>query len=147
MQTLIAHHIVWTVVATTGVIFSAAYMLWMIQRVFYGSLGLRPEEVTGCDLTAREHLELWPLAALFLIMGIFSPYWTKAIDPYSQTVAHRVWFGDCLPPRQCKYEMIVGDANGVPQAPSPPKPGFVDPSLAAGALGQPAPATNKGARY
>jgi NADH-quinone oxidoreductase subunit M len=80
------HHI-WTVVATTGVIFGAAYMLWMIQRVFYGSLGLRPEEVKGWDLTAREHIELWPLAALFLIMGIASPLWMRAIDTYGAPTA------------------------------------------------------------
>ena len=30
------HHVAWTVLATTGVILSAAYMLLMIQRVFYG---------------------------------------------------------------------------------------------------------------
>jgi NADH-quinone oxidoreductase subunit M len=82
MQTFVAHHILWTVVGTTGVIFSAAYMLWMIQRVFYGSLGLRPEEVHSRDLNAREHLELWPLAALFLVMGILSPFWTRAIDTF-----------------------------------------------------------------
>jgi NADH-quinone oxidoreductase subunit M len=87
MQTFIAHHILWTVVGTTGVIFSAAYMLWMIQRVFYGALGLRPEEITGWDLKPREHLELWPLAALFLIMGIVSPFWTRAIDTFTTTTA------------------------------------------------------------
>src|SRR6185437_6311257 len=61
MQSFAAHHVFWTVIATTGVIFSAGYMLWMIQRVFYGSLGLRPEEVPGWDINAREHIELWPL--------------------------------------------------------------------------------------
>ncbi len=55
MQASIAHHTGWTVFATTGVIFGASYMLWMIQRVFYGSLGLRPEEVQGWDLSPREH--------------------------------------------------------------------------------------------
>jgi NADH-quinone oxidoreductase subunit M len=88
MQAIFAHHILWTVVGTTGVIFGAAYMLWMIQRVFYGRLGLRPEEVTGWDLTAREHLELWPLAALFLIMGVASPLWIKAIDTYGAPTAN-----------------------------------------------------------
>jgi NADH-quinone oxidoreductase subunit M len=87
MQALFTHHILWTVIGTTGVIFGAGYMLWMIQRVFYGSLGLRPEEVSGWDLTPREHLELWPLAALFLIMGIASPLWVKAIDTYGADVA------------------------------------------------------------
>jgi NADH-quinone oxidoreductase subunit M len=62
----------------------------MIQRIFYGRLGLRPEEVTGWDLTAREHLELWPLAALFLIMGVASPLWMKAIDTYGAPTAGKV---------------------------------------------------------
>jgi NADH-quinone oxidoreductase subunit M len=88
MQSFAAHHVAWTVVGTTGVIFGAAYMLWMIQRVFYGRLGLRSSEVTGWDLTGREHLELWPFAALFLIMGVASPYWMKAIDPYATYVTN-----------------------------------------------------------
>ncbi len=90
MQAAFSHHILWTVVGTTGVIFGAAYMLWMIQRVFYGRVGLRPEEVQGWDLTAREHLELWPLAALFLIMGVASPLWMKAIDTYGAATAGKV---------------------------------------------------------
>ncbi|HXS14026.1 MAG TPA: NADH-quinone oxidoreductase subunit M [Acidobacteriaceae bacterium] len=129
MQTFITHHVLWTVVGTTGVIFSAAYMLWMIQRVFYGSLGLRPEEVPGWDINAREHIELWPLAILFLVMGIFSPYWTRAIDPYSQTVARG-----------------ISTASHTPLPPSTPN-GFVDPKLGAAALGKQQPATNKGAHY
>jgi NADH-quinone oxidoreductase subunit M len=82
MQSVAAHHILWTVIGTTGVIFGATYMLWMIQRVFYGSPGVRTEEVHGWDLCPREHLELWPLAALFLIMGVASPFWMRAIDTY-----------------------------------------------------------------
>ena len=91
MQTVFVHHVAWTVVATTGVIFSAAYMLTMIQRVFYGKLGLRPDEVRGWDLTAREHITLWPLAILFLVMGLFSPAWMHAIDSYS---THTVDIGE-----------------------------------------------------
>jgi NADH-quinone oxidoreductase subunit M len=87
MQSLITHHILWTVLGATGVIFGAVYMLWMIQRVFYGSPGIRTEEVTGWDLTAREHLELWPLTALFLLLGIASPFWMKAIDIYGADIA------------------------------------------------------------
>jgi NADH-quinone oxidoreductase subunit M len=89
MQSAAAHHIAWTVVATTGVIFGAGYMLWMVQRIFYGRLGLRPEEVRGWDLCAREHVELWPFAALFLIMGVASPIWMKAIDTFSTLTADK----------------------------------------------------------
>ena len=87
MQSVIAHHVLWTAVATTGVIFGASYMLWMIQRVFYGGIGHRPSEVNGWDLCAREHLELWPFAALFLIMGLASPLWMKAIDGFGAPAA------------------------------------------------------------
>jgi NADH-quinone oxidoreductase subunit M len=89
MQSVAAHHVLWTVIGTSGVIFSASYMLWMIQRVFYGALGYRPEEVQGWDLNAREHLELWPLAVLFLVMGLASPIWMKSIDTYGATTADK----------------------------------------------------------
>jgi NADH-quinone oxidoreductase subunit M len=88
MQSIATHHILWTVLASTGVIFGASYLLWMIQRVFYGKLGVRPDEVPGWDLTAREHLELWPFAALFLLMGIASPLWMRAIDTYGVPTAN-----------------------------------------------------------
>ena len=90
MQSIITHHIFWTVFAATGVIFGASYLLWMIQRVFYGKLGVRPDEVPGWDLTAREHLELWPFAALFLAMGVASPLWMRAIDTYGASTAGKV---------------------------------------------------------
>ena len=51
------HHVLWTVVATSGVIFGAAYMLLMIQRVFYGPAA-NPNGSAPRDLDAREHT--WP---------------------------------------------------------------------------------------
>ena len=90
MQSFATHHILWTTLAATGVIFGATYMLWMIQRIFYGSPGVRTEEVHGWDLCPREHLELWPLAALFLIMGVASPFWMRAIDTYGAATAGKV---------------------------------------------------------
>jgi NADH-quinone oxidoreductase subunit M len=87
MQSVIIHHALWTTLGATGVIFGAGYMLWMIQRVFYGSPGVRTEEVQGWDLCGREHLELWPFAVLFLIMGIASPLWMRAIDTYGAPTA------------------------------------------------------------
>jgi NADH-quinone oxidoreductase subunit M len=73
-------HVAWTVLATTGVILSAGYMLLMIQRVFYGYLGVVSEDVAPRDLNAREHLALWPFVALFLLMGLASPLFLKTID-------------------------------------------------------------------
>ena len=87
MQSSFANHHLWTAIAATGVILSAAYMLRMIQRVFYCDVGPRPQAVAGWDLDAREHLALWPMVALFLAMGLFSPLWMRAIDTYGVAVS------------------------------------------------------------
>ena len=111
MQSPFAHHLVWTAVATTGVILSAAYMLRMIQRVFYCDLGPKPQTIAGWDLDAREHIALWPLVALFLAMGVASPLWMRAIDTYgASTAGSHVMFG-IVDPRcdihPCRVEVIT----------------------------------------
>jgi NADH-quinone oxidoreductase subunit M len=87
MQSGLRHHAFWTALATSGVILTAAYMLSMIQKVFYGNLGLKSRAVTAPDLNAREHLALWPLIAVMLAMGLISPYWMRAIDPAGTSLA------------------------------------------------------------
>jgi proton-translocating NADH-quinone oxidoreductase, chain M len=87
MQSVFAYHVAWTVLATSGVILSASYMLWMIQRVFYGDLGVKSENVKAWDLDAREHLAMWPLVILFLVMGVSSPIWMRAIDAAGTRIA------------------------------------------------------------
>ena len=87
-----ATHTGWGVAATIGVILSASYMLWMVQRVFYGPdspmvdrrglPGLKP------DLVAREQIALWPVAVLMLIMGVASPYWMRSIDGAMAPLSH-----------------------------------------------------------
>ena len=56
------------VIAATGVILTAAYILWMIQRVYLGKL--REEYAQYPDATARETAILIPMAALAIFMGI-----------------------------------------------------------------------------
>jgi NADH-quinone oxidoreductase subunit M len=56
-----------------GILFSAAYFLWTLQRVFFGSLSLKGGEVWKTaltDLNTREIITLLPLAAMVLILGI-----------------------------------------------------------------------------
>ncbi len=81
---------VWGALGTVGVILSAGYMLWMTQRVFYGPESPLVHRTPARDLLAREHLTLWPIAVLLLIMGVASPYWIRAIDrgvhPYSRPI-------------------------------------------------------------
>jgi NADH-quinone oxidoreductase subunit M len=57
-------------IATTGVIFAAAYMLPMVQRVLYGPIENKANEDLE-DLTGRERLVLAPLLVLIVGMGLF----------------------------------------------------------------------------
>lgn len=73
-------HMAWTAWATIGVILSAAYMLWMIQKIFYGPQSSLVANHPPHDMNLREHFTLWPMAILMLVMGVASPYWMRAID-------------------------------------------------------------------
>lgn len=59
-----------TVFATTGVILSAAYALWLYRKVVFGAL-VKPSLMTIKDLTARECLILFPLVALTILFGVY----------------------------------------------------------------------------
>ncbi len=74
-------HAGWAAAATVGVILSAAYMLWMVQRVFYGPASSLVSGKESPDLLFHEGLALWPAAALMLVMGVASPLWIRLIDP------------------------------------------------------------------
>src|SRR5437016_5264962 len=70
----------WGVVGATGVIWSACYLLWMYQRVFFGSKLL--QENTGLPyLNLRERTGWWPAAVVALAMGVAPLLWLNAIDP------------------------------------------------------------------
>jgi NADH-quinone oxidoreductase subunit M len=100
----------WTVGASIGVILSAVYMLWMVQRVFYGRVpGAAVESGHGHgshahghddhghadhshdhgheahgggmpDLTAREWLAILPMIALMVWGGVYSQTFLPAVS-------------------------------------------------------------------
>jgi NADH-quinone oxidoreductase subunit M len=74
---------VYGVIGATGVIWSACYLLWMYQRVFYGKV-THPVNQTLPDLSGREQAALWPIAAAALVMGVAPLIWLNAIDPAVQ---------------------------------------------------------------
>ena len=61
----------WAAFAAIGVIFSACYMLWMYQRVFFGTL---VDEVKHHmpELNLREWVAITPLIVMMVWMGIFT---------------------------------------------------------------------------
>jgi NADH-quinone oxidoreductase subunit M len=56
--------------ATTGVILSAAYALWLYRKVVFGAL-VKPSLSTIKDLTFREGLLLVPLVVLTILFGFY----------------------------------------------------------------------------
>ncbi|HEY0163839.1 MAG TPA: NADH-quinone oxidoreductase subunit M, partial [Sphingomicrobium sp.] len=58
------------VVATTGIILGAAYMLWLYWRIAFGTSG-NADAAAMPDLSAREFWLLAPIAAVVLWMGVY----------------------------------------------------------------------------
>jgi NADH-quinone oxidoreductase subunit M len=83
-------HPYWGAAATLGVILSAAYMLTMIQKLFYGQQSHLVANKTVPDVVAREGFALVPAAILMLVLGVASPYWIKAIGSAVSGLADNV---------------------------------------------------------
>jgi NADH-quinone oxidoreductase subunit M len=71
---------IYGILAATGVIWSACYLLWMYQRVFYGQI-TNPANKGLTDMDARERVSMWPLAFAALVMGVAPNLWLHSIDP------------------------------------------------------------------
>jgi NADH-quinone oxidoreductase subunit M len=76
-------HPTYGILGATGVIWSACYLLWMYQRVFFGKV-TGDENLAIPDLSGREKLALWPAAIVALVMGVAPLWWLNAIDPAVQ---------------------------------------------------------------
>jgi NADH-quinone oxidoreductase subunit M len=74
---------IYGILAATGVIWSAGYLLWMYQRVFYGKV-TRPVNNSLGDLMGFEKAAVWPCAIAALVMGVAPILWLGAIDPAVQ---------------------------------------------------------------
>jgi NADH-quinone oxidoreductase subunit M len=70
----------WATVATLGVILGAAYMLWLVQRLFYGPESALAASKSADDLHFREFAVLAPLAVLMLAMGLATSIWMPTIE-------------------------------------------------------------------
>jgi NADH-quinone oxidoreductase subunit M len=59
----------YTVIATTCVVITAAYLLWTFQRVFFGPINEKYADLP--DISGRELFTLIPVGILVLILGIY----------------------------------------------------------------------------
>jgi NADH-quinone oxidoreductase subunit M len=72
--------------ATTGVILSACYMLYLYWRVIFGEL-VKPALMTIKDLSPREFALLAPLAVIAILMGVYPK---PVFDVTRVSVAHLI---------------------------------------------------------
>ncbi|HUO26653.1 MAG TPA: NADH-quinone oxidoreductase subunit M [Candidatus Aquilonibacter sp.] len=89
MQKEIAGHsgFFWTAWAVPGVILAASYLLWLYQRVFFGTV-TNPKNEKLHDLTPREIATFAPLLILALWIGLYpKPFFQILEQPVNHLVA------------------------------------------------------------
>jgi NADH-quinone oxidoreductase subunit M len=69
----------WVVVAATGIILAALYLLWAYQRVFHGQVDDANRHFP--ELSLKEGLVLLPLIGLIFFMGIYPKPVLERIEP------------------------------------------------------------------
>ena len=78
----------WAAAGTAGVILSAAYMLTLVQKIFYGppsgAVTSNPMPNAQLDLSLGEKLITYSLATIMLVMGLFPNIWLSGIQSETQ---------------------------------------------------------------
>ena len=75
-------------------ILGAAYMLWLVQRLFYGPESALATSKPASDLRFGELAILTPLVVLMLVMGLAPSLWLNSIHtgvhpPPNQRLSHK----------------------------------------------------------
>ncbi len=82
-----------SVLAVSGVVLGAWYMLWLVQRVFFGPVREPTAEHRVQDLSGREIAALVPLAVLVFWIGLYPRFFLDRMAPaldYSTSGAQQV---------------------------------------------------------
>lgn len=82
------------VVAALGVILSAVYLLWLVQRVFFGAKvvpgagsGSEDEPVLS-DLNRREWAVILPILVMIVVLGVYPRPFLNRIEPSVENLIH-----------------------------------------------------------
>jgi len=80
------------VLAATGVILGASYMLWMVQRVFFGPL-VQVENERLHDVNGRELATALPFVVMVLVMGVLPGFFLDRLQTSTQKYVARAQVG------------------------------------------------------
>ncbi|CAH2032213.1 NADH-quinone oxidoreductase subunit M [Trichlorobacter ammonificans] len=94
----------YAIIATSGVILAAVYMLWMFQRVMFGELD-NPKNQKLDDLNAREIAIMVPLIALIFVIGVYpNPFIEKMTPSIKKVIAQ-------TKPQQKPVQVVMPEAQ------------------------------------
>jgi len=68
---------VYTILAVLGIVITAGYILWMLQRVFYGPVLEKFNDVVDAD--NREKVYMFVFVAVIMLVGIYPAILTDVI--------------------------------------------------------------------
>ena len=99
-------------VAAVGIILGAFYMLWLVQRIFFGPLR-EPHHDGGpvADLNWREIAALAPIAAACLWIGLFPNFFLSRMEPAVRVVAQRWETSSPQATAQLAADLVHGESE------------------------------------
>ena len=80
---------VYAIIAASGVVLAAIYMLWAYERVFTGIPDKEENKILS-DLSAREIGILAPLAVLVLVLGLYPKVLLDKIEPSTEAILDHI---------------------------------------------------------
>jgi len=89
---------IWAVLAATGIVLGAVYMLWLYQRTMFGTLD-REENRVLTDLSAREILTLVPLVVASFWIGVYPKPVFAILDEPVQRIVRQIEGREPYPPQ------------------------------------------------
>ncbi|MGV8039620.1 MAG: NADH-quinone oxidoreductase subunit M [Thermoanaerobaculaceae bacterium] len=98
----------WAVLAASGIVLGAAYMLWLYQRVFFGEI-THEENKTLADVNRREQWTLIPLVVLCFWIGLYPKPFFRILEPSIRRVV------EVVDPGYLKHPPLPATASAPPQ--------------------------------
>lgn len=101
----------WTVIATSGIVLTAVYLLWGFQRVYLGEVK-NPAYKQFKDMQPREWATMVPLAGAAILLGVLPSITMDYLDPSMDVVQKQM-------ERNPEYRAAIqGDTHLLPKAES-----------------------------
>ncbi|MEO7993209.1 MAG: NADH-quinone oxidoreductase subunit M [bacterium] len=115
----------YTVIAITGVIWGAIYMLWVFQRVFLGKVDRSGPNGSLKDLDRHEFETILPLLILMVVLGIASPIISGPLQPTMRRIVERIH------PAPAMAVVVVEPATpaATPAEPAPATEPVMEPAI------------------